>query len=196
MIRLFNALCKVNIPNSYDDIQRFQHTTSEYSHYEEQCPKCGAVGKMTSHGDYSRWLVHINQGKIAENLLNPKRFKCSSCNSTHALLPDVIVPNSPYSLLFMLNVLSAYIQRDSTVVDLCVNYRIAVSTLYRWKKRLLTQKALFLGYLFTKDISLLSFINDLIHVCTHLSIRLSRFYRTHGFSFMENKGTPTQSTPP
>jgi transposase-like protein len=97
----------------------------------------------------------------------------------------------------MLGVLAAYIKREATVVRICAVYGVAVSTLYRWKGRLLTHKALFLGYLFSKGGPLISFIDGLVRASADLSKRLDGFFRTHGFSFMQNnKGATPQSAPP
>jgi hypothetical protein len=196
MIRLFTAICKTIRNKDNNDSQLFLKSTAAYRHHSGKCPRCGAVGKLTSYGNYSRGLTTLINGKQADFRIKPLRFECTSCKATHALLPDVLIPHSPYSLRFVLGVLAAYAARETIVEKICLSFGIAVSTLYRWKKRFLSQKMLFLGYLFDKDESYIVFLNDLLGYDGCLSARLQDFFMTHGFSFMQNIRLATHSVPP
>ena len=121
--------------------------TDGFNYHNERCPGCGAAGKFSPYGDYFRNLVSHDGKKVIESRVNPLRFECVSCNTTHALLPDILIPYSPYSLRFMLTVLVTYFERNMTVAALCAHYGIAVSTFYVWKHRLLEHKDLLLGML-------------------------------------------------
>jgi hypothetical protein len=115
----------------------------------------------------------------------------------------------------MLYVLAAYLKREQTVVMLCERFGIAVSTLYRWKKRLLSQEVLFLGSEFSlrenalrapdlhpvpairsNEETTLAFLDNLIKSIAQLSGRLEIFFRIHGFSFMENFPRTPRLIPP
>jgi hypothetical protein len=125
-----------------------------------------------------------------------RRFRCESCNATHALLPDILTPYSPYSLHFKLTVLMAYFERDRTVEELCNEFEIAISTLYAWIKRLASHKQLMIGVLLDRKVSALGFIHGLIG-STDLSGTLDRFFRKYGFSFMQGTtAVATISNPP
>jgi transposase-like protein/ribosomal protein S27AE len=195
MIRLFTALCK-KIPDILIEKDVFQEATDGFKHLGEPCPKCGASGKLSPYGDYKRWLVSTDgKGVIAERIY-PLRFECGSCGVTHALLPDILVPYSPYSLRFKLAVLIAYFERDSTVAAVCDSFGIAVSTVYEWKKLLESYKRLFLGAVLSMKEPALAFLRNLLgEAC--LSSRLEGFFRQHAISFMQTRPMlATYSLPP
>jgi len=195
MIRLFTALCKLKF-KSLSDEAIFQNATDEFKHYNEKCPRCGATGMISPHGSYSRNLVSYQDEKTIESRVSPSRFECTSCDTTHALLPDIIVPYSQYSLRFMLAVLIAYFERDTTITAICKRFGIAVSTLYAWKARLLEHKSLMLGELISHKKPSLAFVNGLFN-STDLSNRLNSFFRRHTFSFLQNHSQiATRSNPP
>jgi transposase-like protein len=195
MIRLFTALCKGLLEIiSEEDI--FNDISGGFNHYDKPCPRCGAVGKYTDHGDYDRGLTYLNAGKIIDARIRPLRFKCESCNVSHAVLPDIVIPYGRYNLSFVLKALIAYYERKMTVVKICEKLGIAVSTLYEWKKRILLHKELMLGLLVSSKTPVLAFLRGLIKK-RNLSKSLNDFFRKYGFSFMQNGSTTTaQSHPP
>jgi transposase-like protein len=183
MIRLFTTLCKSLLEN-LTDWAIFKEATVLFRHYNEKCPRCGASQKLYPYGSYSRNLVSHKNGKTVESRVKPHRFKCASCGATHALLPDILIPYSPYSLRFKLAVLIAYFERDMTVEEICKLFSIAVSTLYSWKKRLLEHKDLLLSMLESQKQSAIAFLRSLSGaVC--LSDHLRNFFNLHPFSFMQ-----------
>jgi len=201
MIRYFVELCKQKL-ESLSDETIFHDSTSGFNCYGKKCPKCGATGTLSPYGDYPRYLISFKGGKIIESLVKPLRFECKpggtthGCGTTHALLPDVLVPYSPYSLRFMLTVLIAYFERDTTVVAICKRFCIAVSTLYVWKARLLEHKALLLGELMSRKKPALAFIHNLLG-SDCLSDHLSGFFHRYDFSFMQDRlQVATRSVPP
>jgi transposase-like protein len=195
MIRLFTALCK-SFLKELSEWQIFQESTDGYNHHGDACPKCGAKGKLSGHGDYGRGLTSFEDGQIVFRLISVLRFLCESCKVTHALLPDIIVPYSPYSLLFMLAALIAYYERDSSVADVCARFDIAVSTIYEWQERIAEHKDLMLGVLISQKQRTHSYLLGLID-SPDLSNTLRRFYRKYGFSFMQRRSiTASRSRPP
>jgi transposase-like protein len=174
----------------------FQESVDGFRHHNKQCPVCGAVGQFSPHGYYYRNLVSHDGEKVLESSVQPPRFKCASCNTTHALLPDIIIPYSPYSLRFMLTVLVAYFERNTTVLDICAYFGIAISTLYAWKHRLLEHKDLLLGILVSLKEPAHAFLSELL-ASMRLSELLNDFFSRYGFSFLQNQITATTySRPP
>jgi transposase-like protein len=195
MIRLFSALCK-SLLEYLSNEQIFLNSSDGYIHHDKGCPRCGAIGKLGPYGGYFRWLISHWKRKIDSRHIWIRRFKCESCGATHALLPDILTPYSSYSLHFKLTVLIAYFERDCTVVALCKEFEIAISTLYEWIKCLTSHKELMIGVLSNQKIPALDFLRDLID-SADLSGTLSRFFRKYGFSFMQRKpAIATLSGPP
>ena len=196
MIRLFTSLCK-SVLEKMSDEAIFQEATDDFRYHNERCPGCGAEGKLSPYGDYSRYLVSHDGEEVLESRVSPLRFECVSCGITHALLPDIIVPYSQYSLRFMLTVLVAYFDRNTTVLAVCASYGIAVSTLYAWKHRLLEHKNLLLGVLASLKEPVQVFLRGLF-ISLRPSDQLCGFFRRYGFSFMQNRtdGFPRAGTGP
>jgi hypothetical protein len=195
MIRFFTALCK-SVLEKFSDEVIFQKATDGFRYYNEQCPSCGAAGKLSPYGDYFRYLVSHDGEKIIEFSVNPLRFECVSCGKTHALLPDIIIPYSPYSLRFKLTALVAYFERSKTVAAVCEQFGIAVTTLYMWKHRLLEHKDLLLGILESHKEPVQTFLRGLF-ASIQLSDKLRDFFRRYAFSFMQNQFiAATRSQPP
>jgi len=195
MVRLFTALCKSLLEILSDKII-FDDATSGYNYRVEACPRCGAIGKFKSYGKYSRGLCYHTGGKTVDSRVWVLRFECTSCGSTHALLPDVLTPYSPYSLSFVLTVLIAYFEREATVVDICAKFGIAVSTLYSWKGRIASHKELMIGILKSRATPALEFLCNLFE-SRKMSDSLRGFFRQYGFSFMQGQSAAaTRSRPP
>ena len=174
----------------------FLEAKGGYRRSGEACPCCGAVGKLTEYGEYSRGLTYLQAGKVADSRVSPLRFECKSCGSTHALLPDIVIPYGRYSLGFVLTVLIAYFERASTVERICENFGIAISTIYEWKKRVLSHKDLMLGLLISRKMPALAFLRGLLG-SDGMSDFLRRFFRKYGFSFMQRRSpSASRSRPP
>jgi transposase-like protein len=192
MIRYFTSLCKA-ILDKLTDEQIYYESMGMFNYYDEKCPNCNAPGAFTPFGDYVRSLISRKNNEIVWRLIRPLRFKCSSCHTTHALLPDILTPYSPYSLRFKLLALTAYFKRETTVVKICEQFGIAVSTIYEWKKRFLSHKELFLGLLASAREPELLFLSGLF-ASGCLSTRLCNFFKKYTYSFMQK--VPRQTSQP
>jgi len=132
MIPYFTNLCKLitekikNITKIFCEEQIYQEKVDNFKHHGERCLRCGAVGRLNPYGSYWRHMVYHADSKIEDKRIKVIRFKCTSCGATHALLPDILIPYSPYTLSFKLTVLHTYFKREKTVVSIC-EYLIGVS---------------------------------------------------------------------
>jgi transposase-like protein len=183
MIRLFTTLCKSLLEN-LNDVAIFNEAAGAFRHYDKKCPHCGASGKLSPYGNYSRFLVSYEDEMVVESRVSPLRFECASCGATHALLPSILIPYSPYSLRFKLTVLTAYFERNMTVAAICERFKIAVSTLYSWKESLLEHKELLLGIIESQKESAITFLRNLANAAC-LSDYLRSFFHRYAFSFMQ-----------
>lgn len=147
------------------------------------CPKCGAKHPIwTYHGAYSRYLISYQNG-IVTDTIDITRITCSSCKGTHAILPEIIVPFSSYSLLFILQVLKGYFMSKESVQSLCERYQISISTLYEWKSLFLIHKKLWLGILEDIYQDSLDFLLSFPRMNT--SDRLHDFFSKNNISFLQ-----------
>ncbi|MCL2223143.1 MAG: DUF6431 domain-containing protein [Oscillospiraceae bacterium] len=195
MIRLFSALCKTLL-EYFSDLNIYEESVGGYVHHYKDCSHCGAIGKLSPYGGYFRWLVYRRKRKNADMRVWVRRFECGSCDATHALLPDILVPYSMYSLNFKLTVLISYYERDCTVESVCAEYGIAVSTLYEWLHILSAHKDLMIGVMLSRKTSAPTFLRNIIN-SDDISELIQSFHGKHGFSFMQSNYQPTtKSNPP
>lgn len=74
------------------------------------CPKCGSVGLFHNHATYDRYLFNNS-----EEIITIQRIRCEVCESTHALLPDIIVPYRYFSSPFILKLFDLYLKESLSI---------------------------------------------------------------------------------
>ena len=163
MIRNFTLFSKPHLFH-FSDFTLVQHSLNAFSFSPSSCPFCDAKGCLSFHSSYFRDMLSLKDGLPFRFSLLIKRFFCSSCSHTHALLTDFLVPFSSYSLLFILSVLLSFFLRSSTVEALCLKFHISISTLYFWTHLFHTHKKLWLGILEDSAHSSLSFLDSLFWI--------------------------------
>ena len=60
--------------------------------YSNVCPCCHAKNKLIKYGTYERNLSILEDNEVVNYKVVVQRVICTSCNHTHALLPNFIVP--------------------------------------------------------------------------------------------------------
>lgn len=187
MIRLFTIFCKLNFKIlSAKDL--FLQAMEDFSpdklpSVKLTCPICGAKHPAwTYHDSYPRYLISFENGVPVTYTIDITRIICSSCQHTHAILPEIIIPHSSYSLIFVLSVLKDYFTRVP-VKTLCEKYQISLSTLYAWKKLFLQHKKLWMGILEDICTDSLEFLSSIPHC--NISKDLSLFFIQTGYSFLQ-----------
>lgn len=131
MIIKKSVLAKLHSINC-SDMELFTDTIKRFNPHKCCCPICGAKRQCKRIGSYPRMMITIKEGKRCFSVIRITRVRCLSCQHTHAILPDILVPFGSYTITFILSVLKAYLLHESTVAEICAHYQIAVSTLYSW----------------------------------------------------------------
>ena len=155
----------------------------------ETCPVCGSSGKLHVHCYYKRYLIDFVNEKTVRNDATVLRCICDSCGSTHAILPDIIIPYCSYSLFFVLRVLGEYFIHLYTVEKLCERFSITSRQFYKWLALWKKHKAEWLGFLASLEILDKKFLFSLTQMdcCSDFT---SGFVRTFGFSFLQSHANP------
>ena len=119
----------------------------------ETCPYCGSTGELHIHAYYSRTLIEFIDGHPVTIKLCICRLTCSQCSSqsTHAILPDPIIPYCRHSLFFILRVLAEHALHLRSVEKICEVYEISLRTFYRWQKLFNAHRAEWQGLLDSMD---------------------------------------------
>jgi len=130
MIRFFGLLQKTNILKItvYDLYQAY---TRDFNPGKFPCPFCRTKHPgWKKHATYERYIISFESGKSVIYQVIIIRYRCSSCEHTHALLPEFLVPYRSYSILFILSALKEYFSKCLTIEKICEKYGISASTMY------------------------------------------------------------------
>lgn len=190
MIRLFLTLCKCfQLTNKNNDSLLYRLYCENAMPDSLPCAYqgCTSVGSYTKAGSYSRSLICYTNGKVEPHAICIERLECSSCGHTHALLPSVIIPYSPFSFRFLLSLLYDFItHKFDTVEALCSHYDISISTLYRIRRRFIDDKKLMLGIMNDSITSAESLLADFLHGTRVDADRRSQaYFNAVGTSFLQ-----------
>jgi len=160
----------------------------------EACPYCGEQGDLHVHAYYDRTLIEFVDGHPLKVSLCVCRLACSHCNpqSTHAILPDPIIPYCRHSLFFILRVLAEHALRLRSVERICEIFEISIRTFYRWQKLFNEHRAEWQGLLSAMETSLRTAILEFFRK-EPFSIFAASFFRQTGFSLLQSHANPARS---
>lgn len=155
----------------------------------ETCPACGSTGNCHIHDYYDRSIIDLKNGRQEKSSLCILRLLCSSCQKTHAVLPDILIPYSGYSLLFILRILGEYFSGSASIERLCEKYRISGKQLYKWLSLWKTHKQDWLGVLSNAEISNDAFWKTITSTINYSEFAIN-FYRRFQISFLQSHADP------
>ncbi len=191
MIRLFLDLCKCfqKIKNN-NDYQIYIDYKNSVAHKAIPCPfdSCSATGSYYSCGSYTRTLICYINDSVERYEIVIDRVECVSCEHSHAVLPSVIIPYSPFSFHFVVSLLYDYItHKYCTVSELCLKYDISISTLYRIYNRFIEDRKLMIGMMEAASKTALQFLENLANSDFYIDIDyiLYDFYKKYRVSFLQ-----------
>ena len=101
----FNTYCQ----SDYDsDIANINYSKIKCS--------CGSTGHFHKHALYSRYLSLSPDNSVSISIV---RIKCESCNTTHALLPSIIIPYRILSNPCIINIIQSfrYVTDSASVIS-------------------------------------------------------------------------------
>lgn len=107
-----------------------------YGFFSYECPKCSAKHSLIRHGTYERNISFFSEGSICNEKMKILRLKCTSCESTHAILPNDVVPYCIYSYSFMMNVVIDFFVNEKSVLLLTKKYNISFQLIYSFISKL------------------------------------------------------------
>jgi hypothetical protein len=181
---IFYKLKKLNITG----LKMFHKSMDAFDPTNTPCPSCGTKHpQWRYHASYQRYLIDIHNGQITQNTITVARMRCDSCNHTHAILPECLIPHGSYSLIFVLTILQHYYLMHQPVWIICERFQISHSTLYAWHKLFLVHKKLWLGLLDDFTVSPRAFLNAFLSLNPSLSklSLLLHFYMHFACSFLQ-----------
>lgn len=102
------------------DSLHYEAKIREKGNMDYQCPVCRKKSTLKRHGFYKRNMI-LWFGHKEEKLLYILRVQCTTCKSTHAVLPNDAVPYKVYSIPFYVKMLRILYQFKRHV-SLCVKW--------------------------------------------------------------------------
>ena len=160
----------------------------------ETCPICGSAGNCHIHDYYGRSIIDFQDGTQKKSDLCVLRVFCDSCNHAHAILPDIIIPYSSYSLFFVLRILGEYFSDLYTIEQLCERYGISRNQLFKWLALFRSHKQEWLGLLSDAEVSDFSALKILTSVDSFSSFPME-FIRRSSRSFLQSHRNPVPRSP-
>ncbi len=161
----------------------------------ETCPICGSTGNCHIHDYYGRSIVDFISGRQEKSSLCILRVFCDSCQHAHAVLPDVIIPYSTYSLFFVLRILAEYFAGLHTSEQLCERFDISDNQLRKWISLWRSHKRQWLGLLDDASTSDQAFLEEIVTSRSYSIFSMS-FICQLSHSFLQSHKNPslTRST--
>lgn len=160
----------------------------------EVCPYCGCKGELRVHGYYDRSLIEFIDGRPEEVSLCVCRLICRQCNhpSTHAVLPDPVIPYCRHSLFFILRVLAEHTLQLRSVEQICEVFDISLKTFFRWQKLFEDHRREWQGLLTSMETSLKAAILELVR-SDPFCVFAASFFRLTGISLLQSHENPSRS---
>ena len=155
----------------------------------ETCPICGCSGYCHIHDYYDRAIIDFKTGRQEKSDLCVLRVFCDSCKHAHAILPDIIIPYSRYSLFFILRILGEYFARLFTIEQICERFGISQNQLSKWLALWKAHKREWLGLLSDAETSDSSFLKSLAASDSYSSFSME-FIRLMSHSFLQSHKNP------
>lgn len=188
MIRKNSLLCKlIRIKTSSKFL--FDTFMARLRPELETCPICNSTGNCHIHDYYRRSIIDFDSGQRSETELCVLRGFCDSCEHAHAVLPDIIIPYSRFSLLFVLRFLGQYFAGLSSIEQLCERFGISQNLFYKWLKLWNSHKQRWLGVLADSETTNLSFWKELYEEERYSDFSM-KFIRSTFYSFLQGHRNP------
>ncbi len=158
----------------------------------ETCPICGNTGSCHIHDYYDRAIIDFRDGKKQKESLCVMRVFCESCGHAHAILPDIIIPYSSYSLLFILFILGEYFAGLYTIEQLCERFEVSEKQFYKWLNLWNSHRKQWFGMLEASETDNISFFRTII-LHNHYSAFSREFLDLTAHSFLQSHRNPCLS---
>ena len=181
---------------SSDLIRHYYNYVHGLDTFQLECNCCHKRGECIRHAYYERGYFLTKEDLALGTTIRILRVICKSCGHTHAILPEEIVPYIRFTIPFITQVLDPYFSHAQTVVGICEDSWISISTLYSWKERFETHKDQFLGLLKSSQHTCAAAIAWLNNLKDYVVDFADRFLRKVGKMPMQFHANPTNTRRP
>lgn len=124
-INSFSKFNKKSFSLTQDDVQDLMPSCEDINC---KCPNCKAKNNFSYHASYVRNISFAFENKFYDFKVTVTRVICNSCGSTHALLPDFVVPYKIFSRQAILYIVSKTC--SSSVLKMANKLNISIQLIY------------------------------------------------------------------
>ena len=160
----------------------------------ETCPVCGSTSNCHIHDYYARSIIDFRSGRMLKQDLCIMRVFCDSCKHAHAILPDIIIPYSSYSLFFILFILGEYFAGLHTVEQLCEHFDVSEKQFHKWLTLWKSHMEQWLGMLDASETDNATFYRQLFLRDSFSAFSMD-FIRLTACSFLQSHRNPVLTRP-
>ncbi len=172
---------------------KIENIVKELNSKYPSCPKCKTNKFFKVHDSYSRNVCVFRNEKVERLEILIQRLLCTSCGTTHALLPDDIIPYAYYSKSFIMYCLIEYYINGVSVSDIVEKTNTYPMLIYKLLKKFkseLTSLIIFLKTYLDKDLKIKEppkkMINLIINIKSFSNFLKNYFFNTYNI-FLMNK---------
>lgn len=122
-------LINLNSVNTFSEKISFYNN---FINFNFICPCCNS-NHFIFYGSYSRNFSYLENDKIIDSSIDIQRVFCKNCKSTHALIPDFLIPYKIYDANTILTLIIN--SADSTLISLDNKFNIYRQLILKWKKQ-------------------------------------------------------------
>lgn len=102
------------------------------------CPACGARKSFTRHATYERNICYMKNNECVGMRITVLRLLCSSCGTTHAILPSGTIPFCYYPISCVIYFLSEFLIEKNSIPKISDKLSLVPATVHLyWLKYLL-----------------------------------------------------------
>jgi ribosomal protein S27AE len=154
------------------------------------CPKCGSKHFLVRHCTYPRNICYLDGLSITilEGRFTVQRLLCTSCSSTHAILPNDIIPYKTFTESTINYILNQYFGFEKSISSISKNLNMS----YQFISSIISKALWFVNFLFVFLIALGLEANCLDTPVNVFKLMYSHFNDTKKLSieYFENQQWP------
>lgn len=139
------------------------------------CPKCNSHF-FSFFGSYNRNFIVLDKRKTKVFNINIKRVICKDCNSTHALIPNFIIPYKIYSKDTIIFCLKKSL--DLNLLNIQNIFNIDRQLILNWKKQFYSYLNFICTFysIFNDDYNILNKLSNDINFCFDFFIKFRKIF--------------------
>jgi len=103
---------------------------NNYGLWKYHCPSCNSKNSLIRHGVYNRNICIFIENAFVESKISVLRLRCTSCGTTHAILPSDTIPYCFFSFPCVIATLNQYYLEEIPVKAISNKFSLSYQMIY------------------------------------------------------------------